>query len=131
MYYYKTGYEIEGIRNAFDMKTFNKSPGYFRPWRAEWSGKTIKLKKFKGDNRAYREYLYQMHHSTQFRPIFNYCKYLNLPKLLIAMEEYYQTQPDYRPPGWSVTAICLVRPAPKESVRATITPSSTPNSMNA
>jgi len=102
MYFYKTGYEIKMVKNAFNMKTFNRTPGYFSPWRAEWNGKAIKLKKFKGDNRSYREYLNQEYYDYNFRQIFNYCKYLNVPRLLISMEEYYQTQPDYRPPGWTV-----------------------------
>ncbi|MNT50786.1 hypothetical protein D3C72_1877220 [compost metagenome] len=36
-----------------------------------------------------------------------------------------------RSPGSLVTAICLVRPAPSESVRATMMPSSTPSSRKA
>ncbi|MCY1234985.1 hypothetical protein D9M72_475860 [compost metagenome] len=36
-----------------------------------------------------------------------------------------------RSPGVWVTAICLVRPAPSESVRATMMPSSTPSSRKA
>jgi hypothetical protein len=36
-----------------------------------------------------------------------------------------------RSPGWLETAICLVRPAPRLSVRATIRPLSTPSSRKA
>ena len=103
MIYYKNGYEIVYESNAFSMENFKKMPGYFRPWQAEWNGKAIKLKKFKGDNRAYREYLNEEHYNSQFREIFKYCKFLNVPKMLVELEEYYQTQPDYRPPGWTVT----------------------------
>ena len=102
MIFYKTGYEIEIVKNAFTMENFKKMPGYFQPWRAEWDGKTIKMKKFEGDNRAYRKYLNVVQFSAPFEDIFKYCKYMNAPRLLIAMEEYYQTQPDYRVPGRTV-----------------------------
>ena len=103
MIFYKTGYEIEIEKNAFAMKKSSEIPGYFHPWKGEWDGQTIKMKKFKGDNRAYREYLNFEQYSTSFKPIFNYCKYMNVPRLLIAMEEYYQTQPDYWVPGRTLT----------------------------
>jgi hypothetical protein len=99
MIFYKTGYEIKILHNEFSFEKFSERPSYYRPWSAEWDGKTIQLKSFKGDNIAYRKYLNRKHYSTDFRPIFSDCKYLNVPRLLVAMEEYYQTQPDYWVPG--------------------------------
>jgi hypothetical protein len=103
MIFYKTGYEIEIESNAFSMGNFKKMPGYFHPWHAEWDGKTIKMNKFKGDNRAYRAYLNVVQYSAPYEDIFNYCKFMNVPRLLIAMEEYYKTQPDYWMPGRTLT----------------------------
>jgi hypothetical protein len=103
MIFYKTGYEIETLHNEFSFEKFSERPSYFRPWSAEWDGETIKLKRFKGDNRAYRKYLNRKHYSTDFRPIFNDCRYMNVPRLLVAMEEYYQSQPDYWVPGRTFT----------------------------
>jgi hypothetical protein len=103
MIFYKTGYEIETLHNEFSFDTYANRPSYFRPWSAGWDGKEIKLKRFKGDNRAYRKYLNSKHYSTDFRPIFNDCKYMNVPRLLIAMEKYYQSQPDYWVPGRTFT----------------------------
>jgi hypothetical protein len=103
MFFYKTGYEIEIVKNAFTMENFKQMPGYFHPWRAEWDGKKIKMKKFEGNNRAYREHLEGVHYSVNFRSMFIRCKYMNVPNLLITMEEYYQTQPDYEEPGKSIS----------------------------
>ena len=99
MVFYKTGYEIKTVRNAFSMENFKIMPGYFHPWRAEWNDKTIKIKKFEGDNRAYRKYLNGVQFRPPFENLFKHCKYMNVPRLLIAMEEYYLTHPDYRVPG--------------------------------
>jgi hypothetical protein len=108
MIFFKTGYEIGKVRNAFSMENFKKMPGYFHPWQAEWDGGIIKMKKFKGDNRAYREYLNKVQFRAPFEDIFKYCKYMNVPRLLIAMEDYYQTQPDYWVPGRILTVGDLV-----------------------
>ncbi|MEA1889678.1 MAG: hypothetical protein U9N50_07870, partial [Pseudomonadota bacterium] len=45
MLFYKNGYEVEIKSNAFTMENFKKMPSYFHPWRAEWNGKIIKMKK--------------------------------------------------------------------------------------
>jgi hypothetical protein len=91
-------------------------PDRDHPWQAEWSGETTELKKYDRDPETYRKSL-GITLDSSLEKFFGRCNYIRVPRLLLAIEEYYKTQPDYKEPGWRRDPYAIV---PVENFRKPI-----------
>lgn len=83
MVFFKPGYKWTGVANY---PTSNYNTSSLR--KSEWSGKTIKMEKFKGTLLEYEQHLSFIRSSLLF--LDEECHWQKIPKMVLALDQQYQ-----------------------------------------
>ena len=86
---FKSGYEYSGLENELNSKTMRGNLD--SPLRSDWNGKTVKLERFKGEEKEYTEHIYWLSNAMygihDFASGAKTCTWKSTPLMLMALHK--------------------------------------------